>query len=218
MCDKKHSSESKEHQAFVEEVATLAIARLDSEEQKKCQARILYGVGRPGVRGTTFYGSWKNGGEEPIDIVEICALHEESLVQVAGTTVHEIGHVLAGQEAGHHKPWKDACSQLGLRRAMMGGQTYLLSSFEPELREVIARRVFLDGKPIFGLNGAPTPSRKLRPCTLGFGTKGGKSRGVGSGSRQRKFVCECDPPIIVRSARDELHALCCICGELFKRG
>ncbi len=218
MCEHHHSStETKEHETFIAEIARLAIARLAPEEQQKCKARIVYGVGRPGVRGTTFYGAWKNGDPEPVDIIEVCALHEESLVQVAGTTIHEVGHVLAGSSAGHRKGWKEACARLGLRAAKAGGMTYHLAAFAYELREVIARHAFKDGKPIFGLNGTNVPTRKARPCTLGIGTKGGKSRGPGSGSRMRKFVCQCEPPIIVRSAREELRAQCLECGELFER-
>jgi hypothetical protein len=56
---------------------------------------------------------------------------------------------------------------------------------------------------------------KLRPCSAGVGTKGGKSRGAGSGSRLRKFTCGCG--VIARVGRDEFNATCGDCGTAFKR-
>lgn len=212
MCKATTTKATKTHEAFIAEVAETAIRRLQEDERKLCKMRIVYGVGRNGIRGQTFYGRWKNGDPKPIDLVEICALHEESLVQIAGTTVHEVGHVLANGE-GHSNVWKKACGRLGLRRAMMGGQRYLLSSFEPDVRAVVARYAFAEGKPAF--NAAV--SAPVRPCTLGQGRLGGTSRGAGSGSRYRKFECACDPAVIVRSARDELRAVCLDCGEQFER-
>ena len=116
MCQstKNNATVSKEHEAFISDVAALAIANLPTSDREKCDARIVYGVGRLGVRGTTFYDTWSNGDGQKIPIVEVCALHEESLVQVAGTTVHEIGHVLAGIGTGHGKDWKIACDRLVL--------------------------------------------------------------------------------------------------------
>lgn len=44
--------------------------------------------------------------------------------------------------------------------------------------------------------------------------RGSPSRGVGSGSRMRRFVCDCTPPVIVRTARDSFDAMCHHCtGE-----
>lgn len=208
----KHATATKTHEEFIAEIAETAIRRLQPDEQKLCKLRLVYGVGRSGIRGQTFYGKWKNGEPKPIDLVEICALHEESLVQVAGTTVHEVGHVLANGE-GHSRVWKKACGRLGLRHAMQGGQNYLLSSFEPDLREIVARYAFAEGKPAFSaIVAAP-----VRPCSLGTGRLGGTSRGAGSGSRYRKYTCGCDPAVIVRTARDDLHATCDDCGESFEQ-
>lgn len=211
------------HEAFIGEIAKAAINRLPPAEQAKCKLRLIYGSGAgTKARGVTYYSRWQNGEPEPIDLVEICAFGEESLIQIAGTTIHEIAHVLAGHKAAHGQDWKAACALLGLRCAKAAGMCYSLSALCPEIRELVWRHEFADGRPesglsIVGLLGVPTLVPTIRPCSHGVGSRGGRSRGKASGSRQRKFVCECTPPVIIRAARDELNATCNDCGEGFKR-
>jgi hypothetical protein len=97
-------------------------------------------------------------------------------VQLAGTTIHELGHVLGGWQAGHGKDWRKACERLGLRRMKAAGTTYSWAMFAPELRTAITRLgTPTDGAP---LNTAATPRIGKRrvtvgPCTAGVGTRGG---------------------------------------------
>jgi hypothetical protein len=200
------------HLNYVKQVAGLARDRLPADEQSKLDAQLSYSLGRPGLRGVTYYSQWQNGGTDPVPFIEVCALGEENDIQLAATTIHELGHVLAGHGAGHGPDWKQACDRLGLRRAKMH-QSYRMAQFEPSLRAQIAALISpTDGKPIgnrAGLIGA------AGRCPAGLGTRGGKSRGAGSGSRMRKFTCQCSPPVIVRSARDELRATCMDCGSQF---
>lgn len=209
------------HEAFIGEIAKAAISRLPPDEREKCKLRIVYGSGggMTGVRGVTFYGKWSNGEPEPIDLVEICAFGEESLLQIAGTTIHEIAHVLAGHGAAHGKDWKAACALLGLRCAKAAGMRYSHAALSPAIREIVWFHEFADGRPATGgmVFGLPIVLTKPRPCSQGIGSRGGKSRGKGSGSRQRKFVCQCEPPVIVRAARDELNATCNDCSANFER-
>jgi hypothetical protein len=156
----------------------------------------------------------------PVEVVEIAAAGEESLVQVAGTTLHELGHVLAGWGAGHGADWKRACECLGLRRALAAGQCYLMASMAPEIRAEVARLVegLVDGHPAFiaalsPVRVAPAP----KPCPAGVGVKGGTSRGRGSGSRLRLWVCGCDKPVRIRVASDDFRATCDVCGESFRQ-
>jgi len=150
---------------------------------------------------------------------EICAFGEDSTIQVAGTTLHELGHVLAGIGKGHGKGWLEACRKLGLTHVRAAGTRYSLACFAKDIREAIAALPQpTDGRPQpfggFGPNGMPL-QLKLRPCGAGIGAKGGKSRGAGSGSRLRKFVCGCG--VIARVARDEFNATCGECNTAFKR-
>jgi hypothetical protein len=149
-------------------------------------------------------------------LIEICACGEESWVQLAGTTIHELAHVMAGPGVGHSKEWKRACESLGLRRIKAAGTLYLLAHFAPELRQAIAALEHpTDGLPNMGAGLGQIFTVSARPCSHGIGSRGGKSRGPGSGSRMRKFVCGCG--VIVRASRDELHARCDDCGCAFTR-
>lgn len=198
------------------------------EAAKLADVKLLYGMGDGTYRGVTAYGTWQNGGDDHTDIVEIAAIAEESWIQLAGTVVHELGHVLAGHGAGHSNDWKDTTKRLGFQvRPEAAGQRYSLALLSPSLR----RRVYEiaqaldDGSPAFanvgmglaGLLGVLGKMRAPRPCAAGRGTKGGKSQGKGSGSRLRLYECECAKPVKVRVASDEFKAHCDECGSAFSR-
>src|SRR3546814_17900148 len=95
---------------------------------------MVYGSGPNGTRGVTYFKRWQNGHPEPVPFVEICAGCEESWVQLAGTTIHELAHVIAGFEAGHGPAWKEACRKLGLRHCPAAGTEYRLANFGGRLR------------------------------------------------------------------------------------
>jgi hypothetical protein len=95
------------------------------------------------------------------------------------------------------------------------GTAYKLANFECDLRFYLAALPKPDeGEPVCNLYGSGV-GPKLKPCTAGIGTRGGKSRGAGSGSRLRLFECECVPPVKARVARDEFAATCNCCNGAF---
>lgn len=218
-----NGNQTHEHEDYIQAVRKLAVARLpEGDERRRLEhAKLVYGLGSPGLRGVTVFGTWQNGSDAKEDFIEVCAAGEESAVQLAGTTVHELAHCLAGHKAGHDKEWKQACERLGLRCAKAAGHRYLMAGFEPTLREAILALPQLgDGLPAFHGTRGPglgllLPPVRPRPCSLGWGTRGGKSRGPGSGSRQRKYICGCGQ--IVRAATDALEARCLKCLGLFER-
>jgi len=206
------------HEQFIHAVRDAAVARLTPEDRAKVMdAKLVYGAGyKTGARGVTFFNQWKNGHDHAL--CEVCAFGEDSIIQVAGTTIHECAHVLAGPGAGHGKAWIEACAKLGLQFVRAAGTRYSLACFAPDVRQAIAAMPLpTDGGPgaMLGLSPNVAPVSKARPCSAGIGTRGGKSRGVGSGSRLRKFVCSCG--IIVRASRDVLNATCNECGSAFNR-
>lgn len=202
------------HEAFIQRVRDIATSDLPEDERAKLlQAKLVYGKGMAGLRGITCYGAWSNGHQGD-DFIEVCAQGEESPTQLAGTTIHELGHCLAGLGSGHGPLWKAACERLGLRRPRAQGHQYLNAGFSAALRARLAVLTKpLDGTPGFG--GIPGAVFRLRPCSMGYGTRGGKSRGPGSGSRLRKWVCECG--IIARVSSDEFQATCDRCHSAFTR-
>lgn len=208
------------HEQFIHAVREIAVKRLSAEERAAVlDAKLVYGAGSRQTRGVTYFGCWDKGHDHGSHaFAEICAFGEDSPVQVAGTTLHELGHVLAGLGHGHGKGWKAACERLGLTFVRAAGTKYSLACFSQDIRMAIAALPQpTDGTPQpfggSGPNGMPL-QLKLRPCGAGVGAKGGKSRGTGSGSRLRKFVCDCG--VIARVARDEFNATCGDCGSGFK--
>lgn len=209
------------HEDFIHGVRDIvtSLADLTDEERRNLQTtKLVYGIGNDCIRGLTCYQAWKGSNST---VIEIGASAEESWIQLAGTTIHELAHALSGRGVGHSKLWKYNCARLGLRLAMAAGMEYHLAYLSPEVRKAIAMLPRpADGTPSFNhrhhVKGQQLQP-KIRPCSAGIGTRGGKSRGPGSGSRLRKFVCECDPPVIIRASRDELQAHCDCCHGAFHR-
>jgi hypothetical protein len=214
------------HEQFVHLVRNLVVAdalergTIDKDQAETlAHAKLIYGVGQPGIRGVCYHEAWENGIGK-VACVEISALTEESWVQLAGTTLHELAHVLRGMGFGHDVDWKLICVKLGFTyKPEAAGQRYFLAMFRPELRMAICRAAAAvrDGNPSFHWAAAGS-SVKVRPCSHGVGARGGKSRGTGSGSRLRLWECECIPkPVKVRVASDSFNATCDDCGAKFER-
>jgi hypothetical protein len=223
------------HEEFCHAVRRIAVARVQDEVTANLLlgAKLTYGVGTGAYRGVCHYQAWHAMGQSTA-MIEIAATGEESAIQLAGTTIHETAHVLAGPQAGHDKEWKDACYRLGLgsdwaggKLAMAAGQTYAPQCFAPDiLPSIIALGEPSDGLPQFGGRGSwlPVPGGHGRlhggagACPMGRGVRGGKSIGPGSG-RLRLWECpgdETHKPVKVRVASDEFKATCDRCGQPFE--
>lgn len=191
-----------------------------TQADQLAHVKLLYGVGDGTYRGITAFQAWENGVVR-VDVIEIAATGQESWIQLAGTVIHELGHVLAGAVAGHSGEWKEAAVALGFGiRPAAAGQVYSLSMIDPVVRfavHTLAQQIG-DGRPEFRTRmRLGTTATTPRPCSAGIGTKGGKSRGKGSGSRMRLWECACPRPVKVRVASDSFAAHCDECGTAFTR-
>ncbi len=190
----KSSSEVLTHEQYIHTVRKIAVLRLNEESRARLlEAKLVYGSGGRGTRGQCFYDAWHR--TEPNALIEVCAFGEESSIQLAGTTIHELGHCLAGAGTGHGKAWKEACRTLGLIRCSAAGQAYGAKYFDPYVWDrVILLAEPSDGNPVrrrkIGVAIAAPAGAQSAPCPLGYGTRKGKSRGPGSGSRLIKVVCD----------------------------
>ncbi len=211
------------HEQYIAQIAALACQHLAPKERELTDAiKLVYGAGASGLRGVTYYNRWEpsNNGGISAPFVEICAFGQSSALQIAGTTIHELGHVLE-YGAGHNTVWKAACERLGLRRVMAAGTAYKWSMFEPSLRVAITSLAPPDdGEPVVDLMATMNPlgaffGATLKPCGAGTGTRGGTSRGKGSGSRSRLYHCECVPPVKLRAASTTLACHCDHCAGPF---
>src|SRR5438046_3030724 len=119
------------HENYIHAVRDIAAALIpDAERAVLYETKLVYGAGSSNTRGVTYYKCWRNG--HPTDshpFVEICAFGESDPVQIAGTTIHELGHVLAGMGTGHGSDWKAACERLGLRQFQAAGTSYSMANF-----------------------------------------------------------------------------------------
>jgi len=215
------------HEDYIADVAQIALGRLGEEDRAKARGiKLVYGAGPDGVRGVTYYNRWQGcdcDEHQPAPFVEISAFNQSSRAQITGTVIHELGHVLAGWEAGHGKGWKEACELLGLRRMKAAGTNYVWAMFAPDVRSaVLALDPVDEGQPVRALAGLIPGAggahfKGFKPCKAGIGTRGGTSRGKGSGSRMKLYECQCTPPVKVRHAGDRFHATCHTCGYAFER-
>jgi hypothetical protein len=213
------------HETFIQAVQTAILARGDINKEQRdiiAKVKLVYGIGnQSGLRGITYFGGWncKTNGAQPF--IEVCGMGEEGKAQLACTTVHEFGHAIAGTGHGHDKVWRECCAAIGLRNAKVH-QSYHMAQLAPWLRDIVARLDLIDGAPAFGpgmggvlgANGLPLPPMKTRPCGAGKGTRGGA---LVQTSRLRKYVCGCEPPVIIRAATDSLACTCNHCSGEFTR-
>ena len=240
------------HEAFVQRVYTLArsLPTLTKADRKALDGiKLTYGTGQDGLRGVTHYAKWACGcdahgkrltGRKDVAkaLVGICATGQESVVQLCGTTLHELAHVIAGLGAGHGPAWRQACARIGLPAAVNGTE-YRWDCFEPTVASKLQRLpVPNDGKPLTlaaqiaalkasGQGAALPPAYqgttlppepRVRICLAGFGTRGGQSRGAGAGSRYLLWTAQhkapCTRPSKLRCASTEL-AVTCVCGAAY---
>lgn len=236
----KRASKSKvvTHEDYVAAIVKLALKQpgLSPADRRVIEAsKITYGAdASSGLRGRTYHEHWhRHGSKSPSCIVEVCATGQESPLQLCGTTLHEIGHVIAGVGHGHDATWKEACARVGLGQPdapiSAAGTEYSWVMFEPKLRAKLqALAEPNEGKPV--VPKGETVS--VRVCLAGQGAKGGKSHGAGSGSRLLLWECQCGPdtrwkppatgkdmapkPVKLRHAGRDLEVTCKRCGYDFE--
>src|SRR6185295_18197505 len=212
LADETEPTAETTHEAFVHAVRAAVVLRVNDPalRARLLSAKLVYGGGPEGVRGLCYFGAWQNGAAH--DFIEIAALGEESYIQ------------LAGRECGHGAGWKAAAAVLGLQLAQAGGQEYSPEHFDPRVWAAIEALPHpSDGRPGFaalGLAAGPVAPPRVKPCPLGVGTRGGRSRGAGSGSRLRLWLCGCPEGTVgrkVRVASDDWDATCNRCGSRYQK-
>jgi len=219
------------HDAYIADVARLACRHPGSTEPDRIaisKVRLAYGDGEAGVMGVTRFNLWKGPDGERQHWCAVCATCQpEGSFLLAETVLHELGHAIAGQLGAHGPLWKAACERLGLADAKATyahGDKPVFSAWMAaqlaKLKEPTEGRPDRAAGPVLGPPLPPGALPPIRPCGAGVGTKGGKSRGPGSGTRNALHVCGgCKPPVKVRAAvsKRPLSATCDHCKTSFSR-
>lgn len=110
-------------------------------------------------------------------------------MQVLGTLLHELIHATVGCKHGHRKEFSQPARMLGL----IGPPT--ATEVGPELAQVLA---------VFVNQIGPYPHA---PIVMQHKPK--------VGSRLRLYECQCEQPVKLRVARDDLRVMCLECETLF---
>lgn len=189
------------HSAFTQ------FAQLVTLHDRITHTKLVYGVGRAGVRGVTYFEAWDDETGTIRPVVELGMFGTRDAVQVACTTVHEFGHVIAGMGAQHGPAWKSATSALGIRKPRQAGQTYYLTTLEPRLRTRITTLIFsLTGKPAFN-GGTYSGGSSARGCTFGH------AKPARATSPILTYACSCGTRI--SSTHDVSAVTCTVCDGSF---
>ena len=176
------------HEDYLAAITNAVCAKFPATAAALNQVHLVFGAGPRRRSLSTLHRVW-GGGEavDPLPLVEIAAIGGLSPPETCHVLLHELAHVLA-PEAGHGKAWRHAARQIGLvrPRAMPdAGELADWQAISPAL--------------LPALQAIPPPTepapaeffedRHRLPCGAGYGTRGGTSRGKGSGSRYLKVVC-----------------------------
>jgi len=228
---KPRAARFKTHDAYIADVARLACRHPGASEDDRNairQVRLAYGDGQAGVMGITRFNLWKGPDGQRRHWCAVCATCQpEGSYLIAETVLHELGHAIAGPMGAHGPIWRSACERLGLidaKATYAHGDKPVFSAWMAA--QLAKLKEPTEGRPAHTVSGnaiGPPGSPALppiRPCGAGIGTKGGKSRGPGSGTRNALHVCGgCKPPVKVRAAisKRPLSATCDHCKTSFSR-
>lgn len=177
------------HEDYLAAITAAVCAQFPATADALNQVHLVFGSG-PRRRGRpTLHRAW-GGGEavDPLPLVEIAAIGGLSPPETCHVVLHELAHILA-PGMGHNKAWRHAARQVGLVRPRARPDVVELSDWaeiSPALHTAL-QAIPMPTEP------PPAEYRydwQRRPCGAGHGSRGGTSRGEGSGSRYLKATCQ----------------------------
>ena len=175
------------HEDYLAAVTAAVCEQFPTTAAALSQVHLVFGTG-PRRRALDplhrVWGGWE--ADAPLPLVEIAAIGGLAPAETCHVVLHELAHILT-PGVGHGKVWRFAARQVGLlkpRARPSPGELAAWSSIVAPLRRK--------------LQAIPVPTERVpaeyfdwhrRPCGVGYGTRGGTSRGEGSGSRYLKVIC-----------------------------
>ena len=177
------------HEDYLAAVATAVCEQSPATAAALSEVQLAFGTGPRRRTVGALHRVWAVGtAHEPLPLVEIAAIGGLAPAETCHVVLHELAHVLA-PGFGHGREWRYAARQVGLlnpRAWPDAGELATWAAIAPALREK--------------LQAIPEPTEPApadfyeewdrQPCAAGYGARGGRSRGAGSGSRYLKVVCQ----------------------------
>ena len=176
------------HEDYLAAVTAVVCGQNPALAEALSEVRLVFGSGPRRRALDPLHRVW-NGGEavEPLPLVEIAAIGGLAPAETCHVVLHELAHVLA-PGCGHGKEWRYAARQVGLLRPRA----------RPDIGE-LADWSAISAAIRPALQALPEPTERApaeyfsdwhrRGCSAGYGTRGGRSRGEGAGSRYLKVMC-----------------------------
>ena len=177
------------HEDYLAAIATAVCEQSPATAAALGAVQLAFGAGprRRTVGG--LHRVWSVGtAHEALPLVEIAGIGALTPAETCHVVLHELAHVLA-PGYGHGRVWRYAARQVGLSKPRArpdAGELGDWGAIAPALR--------------VKLQAIPEPTEPARadfteewdrlPCGMGYGSRGGTSRGAGSGSRYLKAVCQ----------------------------
>ena len=183
----KHGLQMMRHEEYLVAITVAVCEQQPATAAALSEVRVVFGTGPR--RRRSLHRVWGGGeADEPLPLVEIAAIGGLSPAETCHVLLHELAHVLA-PGAGHGKAWRYAARQVGLLQPRAWPDVSELSDWAAIAPGIRTK-----------LQAIPEPTERApaeysydwhrQGCGVGAGTRGGTSRGEGSGSRYLKVVCQ----------------------------
>ena len=177
------------HEDYLAAVATAVCEQFPATAAAFGEVQLAFGTGSRRRTVGAQHRVWSVGtAHEPLPLVEIAAIGALAPAATCHVVLHELAHVLA-QGFGHGRVWRYAARQVGLlnpRAWPDAGELAAWTAIAPVLRAKLQRIP----EPTEPAPADFSEDWDRRPCGAGYGSRGGTSRGAGSGSRYLKVVCQ----------------------------
>ena len=177
------------HEDYLAAVATAVCEQSPATAAALDAVQLAFGTGPRRRTVGALHRVWAVGtAHEALPLVEIAAIGGLAPAETCHVVLHELAHVLAAG-FGHGRVWRYAARQVGLlnpRARPEAGELADWGAIEPALRAKLQ---------VIPEPTEPAPADfyedwDRQPCAAGYGARGGRSRGAGSGSRYLKVVCQ----------------------------
>ena len=177
------------HEDYLAAVARVVCEQYPATAEKLSEVELVFGTGPRRRTLGMRHRVWLGGeADEALPLVEIAAIGGLRPAATCHMVLHELAHVVA-PGFGHGREWRFAARQVGLLKPRAwpdAGELDDWGAIAPGIRG----RLQAIEEPTERAPAEFWEEWQRRPCGAGYGTRGGVSRGEGSGSRYLKVVCE----------------------------